>query len=138
MIVRQIDANNDWTFGQSLSNYVSANQAVAQTIKTRLQSFLGDCFFAQSDGIDWLNLLGSKNELTLNLAISAVILNSPNVTSLVQLSINLNDSNRLFSLSYAVTTAFTGMTPYYSPTINFLTTEAGDILLTESGLDIEV
>jgi len=109
MIVRAINSSGDWTFGQGLNNYKSGNLAVAQAIQTRISSFLGDCFFDQGAGIDWFNFLGGKNELALNLAISAVILNTTDadgnqlVTGVNQLSVNLN-ANREFSVTYQVVT----------------------------------
>lgn len=105
MIVRSIDVVNDWLFGRGANDYKSKNDAIAQSIKTRLQSFLGDCFFNTAAGIDWFNLLGSKNQLALNLAISAVILNTENVTGIKQLSVSLT-SDRVFSVTYRVQTTY--------------------------------
>lgn len=104
-LVRALDTNGDWMYGQSLNDYLTANAAVAQNIQTRLNSFLGDCFFDLGAGINWIGFLGGKNELGLNLAVSAVILNTANVTSLVQLSITLN-SQRQVSISYTVQTTY--------------------------------
>lgn len=107
MIVRALDSDGDWTFGQSLNNYLSANAAVAQTIETRLSSFLGNCFFDLGAGIDWFNFLsGSKSQLALNLSISAVILNTPDVTGILQLSANLNSLTRSFTIVYRVQTTY--------------------------------
>lgn len=100
MIVRALDKNNDWTFGKSLNNYISGNAAVIQNIKTRLQCFIGDCFFDIIAGVNWLTFLGgSKNQQALQVNISAVILNTAFVTGINQLSVNL-DSNRSFSIAY--------------------------------------
>ena len=107
MIVRALSSTGDWTFGASKDNYLSANAAVAQSIGTRLLSFLGDCFFDTSAGIDWFTFLGgSKSQLALELAISAVILNTENVTGISTLSVGLVDSTRAFSITYSVTTTF--------------------------------
>lgn len=116
MIVRQNDPNtNDWTFGLGKNNYLKGNAAVAQNIKTRLQSFLGDCFFAVNEGVDWFNFLGSKDQSGLTLAISNVILKTQNVVGILQLSVNLTQ-NRAFSISYRVQTTFsvTGDTFIYA------------------------
>lgn len=106
MIVRALDANGDWTFGAGKNNYLQGAAAVGQAIATRCLSFLGDCFFATDAGIDWFNLLGGKNQLNLQLALSSTILNTPNVISLTALSINLDDTTRAFSASYSVMTSF--------------------------------
>lgn len=105
MIVRSLDGNQDWTFGKGIQNYLSNNNAVAQSISTRLNSFLGDCFFDQGAGVNWWFYLGGKNQLSLNLSVSAVILNTENVLSLVQLSVILN-SQRALTISYTATTTY--------------------------------
>lgn len=141
MIVRSITSAGDWTFGKGRNDYVSANAAVRQAIQTRLMSFLGDCFFDSGAGIAWFNLLGSKNEIALNLAVSAVILNTPDndgnfpVTRLNQLSISLN-SGRQLVISYSVNTVYTGVknpTGQIAANTSFLLTESGSILTTEDG-----
>lgn len=105
MIVRALNSNHDWTFGQGLNNYVSANFAVAQEINTRLNCQLGNCFFDLAAGINWFGLLGGKDMVTLNLNISSVILNTQNVTGINQLSINLS-SSRILSVEYTVQTTY--------------------------------
>lgn len=136
MSVRQIDGNNDWTFGRGKSNYLRYNDAVAQNIKTRLQSFLGDCFFDSQAGLDWYNLLGSFNQLALELAISSIILNTPEVTGIVYLNIT-RTSGRKILLSYKVNSVYTGITNLDKTdgliTATYIVTEDGAILTTEDG-----
>lgn len=103
--IRALDSNKDWTFGQGKNNYKTNLDAVAQDINSSLNSFLNDCFFATTSGIDWFNLLGSKNQAGLNLAISTTILNVSGVTGQLQFSSNLN-SSRLFTVSYKVQTIY--------------------------------
>jgi len=103
--VRALTATGDWTFGQGLSNYKTGQAAVAQNIQTRLSSFLGDCFFDQGAGIDWFNLMGSKNQVALNLAINAVILNTANVTGILQVAINVSTARRI-TIQYRVQTTY--------------------------------
>lgn len=105
MIVRAVDENNDWLFGKGLSDYKYDVQALAQVIQTRLQSHLGDCFFALTEGIDWFNLLGSKRVLDFKLALSTTILNTEGVTGLVELNI-ITTPNRRFTISYSVNTVY--------------------------------
>ena len=119
MIVRALTSTGDWTFGAGLNNYKSANNAVAQSIQTRCLSFLGDCFFDTGAGIDWFNFLnGSKNQLALQLAISAVILNTDNVTGIKQLSINLDHGTRKFTISYAAITSYSTTQGVFSYDLN--------------------
>lgn len=137
MRVRGIDINGDWNYGRSLSNYKVDQRAIEQNIKTRIQSFLGDCFFATNDGIDWWNLLGSKNQVALNLTISSTILKTQGVTGIVKLSTSL-DASRKLTLSYEVKTIFSdgGGLENITSTNKFLLDENGNILITEDGQPI--
>ncbi len=105
MRVRQIDGTHDWLFGKGQNDYLRANAAIVQNINTRLNSFLGDCFFDVGAGIDWFNLLGAKDQTALNLSVSAVILNTQNVTGLLQISIQL-DVTRNLTIQYQVQTSY--------------------------------
>ena len=50
--------DNDWTFGKGRQSYLRHEAAIKQSIRTRLMSFLGDCFFDINAGIDWWRFLG--------------------------------------------------------------------------------
>jgi hypothetical protein len=129
-LVRALDGNGDWTFGLSLNNYISGNPMVAQDCQTRVSSFIGNCFFDMGAGIDWFSYLaGSKNQLALELAISAVLLNTYGVIGVNQISVTL-DTTRNINIAYNVTTIFTG-----SIQSNFivLTDENGNPLTDENG-----
>lgn len=114
MIVRALNGANDWEFGKGKNDYKRDLKAVTQNIKTRLMSFLGDCFFDTSAGIDWFNLLGGKDRLALELAISSTILNTQNVTGLRQMSVSESPTRRI-TIQYRVQTTFgeTGETFQY-------------------------
>ena len=103
--VRGVDNNNDWLFGKGKNDYKSNNNAVAQNIKTRLQSFLGDCFFDLNAGIDWFNLLGSKQQLSLKLSVSATILNTAEVKEIIEVSTSLSQ-DRTITLTYVALTSY--------------------------------
>lgn len=104
MRVRAIDVNHDWLYGKGQNDYLTGNSAVIQNINTRLNSFLGDCFFDTGAGVDWFNLLGAKDQLALNLAVTTVILNTKDVVGLTQLSISRNAA-RAVTIRYVVQTA---------------------------------
>ncbi len=138
MIVRALDVNGDWEFGKGRNNYKRNRDAVAQNIQTRLMSFIGDCFFQTNAGIDWFNLLGSKNQVGLNLAINATILNTLYVTEMKQLSLVVN-TDRLMRATYSVNTSFgfiVNATTEFSPS-SVLLTEGGVGITTEEGNPIE-
>jgi len=105
MIVRSIDNVGDWNFGKGRNDYKRLVDAIQQSVRTRLQSFLGDCFFAQTEGIDWFNLLGAKDTTELGLAISAIILNTPDVTKIENFSFN-TDENRNVTFQYEIQTVY--------------------------------
>lgn len=136
--VRANDASGDWTWGRGKNDYLTRNNAIGQNIQTRLLSFLGDCFFKVTDGIDWFTFLGSKgaqNQTALNLAVNATILNTEGVVSLVQSALSI-DSARKITISYTVTTIYTGVlgpTATVNGVTNFLITEGGSVITTEDG-----
>ena len=105
MIVRSVDASNDWNFGKGANDYRTGLQCVTQMISTNLRFFLNDCFFEMNQGIDWFNLLGGKDLVALKLAITTTILNTDDVTGVLELSTNL-DKNRNVTISYQVSTSY--------------------------------
>lgn len=105
MRVRALDTNHDWLFGKGQNDYLQGNAAIAQNINTRLNSFLGNCFFDLGAGIDWFNLLGAKNQTSLNLSISSIILNTAEVTGLLQLSVGVNAARQM-TVNYRVQTVY--------------------------------
>jgi len=107
MIFRNLDVNHDWTFGKGLSNYARLNQSIGLNIRTRVLSWLGDCFFAQQEGIDWVNRLGSKNQKKLlEDDLRRIILQTPNVTGIVSFDITFQSGNRAFRADYSVNTIY--------------------------------
>ena len=103
MITRSIDAQNDWNFGKGSQNYLGEKNALAQNLKTRIQSFYRDCFFDLNAGIDWFTFLGSKNQNGLKNAIAKTILNTVGVYSLDELNFSLSEKRELL-IQYQVTT----------------------------------
>ena len=66
MTFRQISEAGDWQFGQGRGSYFTRENAIAANVKTSLLFFLNDYFAAMTFGIDWWNLLGSKNPAAKN------------------------------------------------------------------------
>ena len=117
-MIRAIDSNGDWIYGIGLSAYLTGNAEVAQDIKTRLLSFLGDCFFDAGAGVNWFNFIGSKKQIELNLAVSTVILNTTNVIGIKALSVDLNHATRIFSVSYQVQTIYSTYSSTFQYSLN--------------------
>ena len=106
MKVRAIDENHDWVFGTGLQSYVENDREIAQMIKTRVLSFLGDCFFAINEGIDWFNLLekGAENEAMLKRSIGLTILKTNGVVALNE--VDLTKNGRTVIINYNVKTIY--------------------------------
>lgn len=103
MIFRGLDSNGDWTFGQGKSNYLTGNDAIGTNIATRIRSWIGDCFFDQNAGIDWLNRLSMKNqENLLKLDLQRIIQQSYGVTGIRTLTVSL--VQRAFFITYIIDT----------------------------------
>lgn len=114
MIFRQLDAGGDWTFGAGLSNYAIQDNAIGLNIKTRIKSWVNDCFFDLPAGIDWINRLGSKNqEDLLRQDLKRVILQSFGVTSIINFDSVL--VNRGFDITYNIKTIYS---PSFQDLIN--------------------
>lgn len=104
-MIRALDTNHDWTFGANLSNYLLQNEEIGLNIETRVLSFLGDCFFATTEGIDWFNLLDYRYQPRLELSVSEVIKNTPGVTAINSVDV-LIGQNRKITLNYDIQTQF--------------------------------
>lgn len=105
MKFRNLDADLDWTFGKGVYNYARQQEATKLNIRTRLLSWVNDCFFDMSAGIDWLNRLGDKQQRELlEQDIKRVITQSEDVIELVTFSTTL--LGRQFSAEYTVRTIY--------------------------------
>lgn len=105
MTFRNLDTNHDWTFGSGKSNYVSQNQEIALNIKTRVLSFLGNCFFATDEGIDWFNLLDYRYQDRLENAVQEVVIKTPGVTAINSIDI-LTTADRQIRIAYDIQTIY--------------------------------
>ncbi len=114
MIIRAVDENHDWTFGKGLSDFAQAEQAIEQNIQSRILSWVGDCFFALQEGVDWKNRLevGQKNALTDELR--SIILQSTGVMALNSIAVTFDGETRVYSATYNIDTIYT---PSFSRTI---------------------
>ena len=103
MSVRKITSDNDFTFGAGLSNYVSESDEIKQNVKTRVQMWKENCFFALLDGVDYnryLTGLESTSKL-LEADIRRVIVQTFGVAELQLLEIKNDD--RELQISYKIT-----------------------------------
>lgn len=105
MIIRNIDANNDWTFGKGKQNYAQEDNAIATNLKTRLQSFLNDCFFDMEAGLDWFNILGKDREKLLS-EVKKCIVTSYGIYRLNDVDVYFDREKREITITYNVDTIY--------------------------------
>jgi hypothetical protein len=109
MIFRGITASNDWTFGKGVGSYFTREEAIAANLKTSLLFFLNDCFFAMTTGIDWWNLLGSKNPAAKNnilLQTRQAIIQAEGVVRINSVDVQLSTTARRVTISYNIDTIY--------------------------------
>lgn len=105
MEFRQLTDAGDWTFGSGLNNYASDDDAIGLNIRTRILSWVGDCFFDAGAGIDWVNRLGSRNQQELlELDLRTLILQTEGVTAINNISVVV--TGRDFSATYDIQTIY--------------------------------
>jgi hypothetical protein len=117
LIVRSVDLQNDWLFGKGKNDYKSGLSSVQQSIRTRLQSFVGDCFFDSSAGVDWFTLLSSKNQKALKLSVATIILNTEFVSGILELDTIYDASTRNLKISYRVQTVYSEAVDIFQYTV---------------------
>ena len=100
MRFRNLDENGDWCFGKGRNSYLINDRALMMNIRTRLLSFLGDCFFDTEAGIDWWTFLGGKDLKSLLASVQRVVLRSSQVKKIVDLDYTL--TNRVLSIRLSV------------------------------------
>ena len=105
MRFRALDSSGDWQFGAGRQSYFADEDAINADIATALRTFLGECFFALDAGVDWWNLLGSKDEQGILLQCRSVISQREGVARINSVTASLSRS-RVFSVTYNVDTIY--------------------------------
>lgn len=101
MRVSRLDNLKDWTFGKGLANYAVDSEAIRQNVQTRLQSFANDWFLDITANIDWLNILGSKNnEQTIESEVTRVVLATEGVLSLDKYELSVNERESTITIKF--------------------------------------
>ena len=107
MKIRKIDTDSDILMGKGLSNYNLDDNAIAENIQTRIMSFLNDCWFDLTFGIDWFRLLGSRGTQTeIESTVRSCILGSYGVEKINSLSTEISTTTRTMSISGSIQTIF--------------------------------
>jgi hypothetical protein len=108
MRTRKLDAAGDYSFGQGLADfYTNSPACIAQKIVTRLLLQEGEWFLDNTAGTPWSQeILGYSTASLRDIAIKAVVLGTPGVTSLYSYTSSSNSSTRAFTVSGSVITAY--------------------------------
>ncbi len=106
MIFRQLDANGDWLFGKGINDYAKNEDAVNLNIRTRLLSWVGDCFFALSDGIDWRNRLDVGQQQALVEELKSNLLQAFGVVEINDVQTIFDGTTRTIRILYDIKTIF--------------------------------
>lgn len=109
MTFRGITGSCDWTFGQGVNTYFVREQAIAANIRTSLLFFLNDCFFAMNVGVDWWNLLGTKNpqaQANILLQTRQTLIRCEGVVRINSVTTQLDSTTRRLTISYVIDTVF--------------------------------
>ncbi len=104
MIIRGLDNGGDWVFGNGLNAYKVQQDAIMQNIQTKILEWVGDCFFNQLAGIDWINRFGFNQKEVLRQELTSLILSCYGVVNLIELNVDLQDRN--FTTQYSIETIF--------------------------------
>lgn len=105
MAFRNLDKAHDWVYGSGKNSYVTENQEIALNIETRILSFLGNCFFDTTAGIDWFNLLDYNRREQLENAVQETIIQTPGVTGINSVDV-LMGANRQIRITYDIQTIY--------------------------------
>jgi len=101
MRVSRLDSGHDWTFGKGLANYATKSEAIRQNVQTRLLSFANDWFLDISSNIDWIYILGSKNnEETIKNEVERVVLATDGVLTLDKYELKIDSREATIEIKF--------------------------------------
>lgn len=104
MIIRNLDKNKDWCFGHGLSDLLSDDDAIMLNIETRLNEWVGDCFFAVQNGVDWYNGLDRGMKEYLDRRIKEIIIESFGVVQVLIYESIIDVRTRKLTINTSITT----------------------------------
>jgi hypothetical protein len=106
--VRALDANGDYSFGQSAANFlVDSPAAVAQCVLTRLRLWQGEWFLDLTAGTPWMQqIMGKSRPAGRDAAIRQVILLTPFVKGISNYATTVDLRTRAWTMSCDLDTAF--------------------------------
>jgi len=107
MRVSGLDENGDWKFGRGKASYLLKAEAVRQNVSTRLKSFQNDWFLDTTANIDWITLLGSRNQtIAIEREVERVVLETEGVARIDRLEFIEDRELRSAIIRLKITTIF--------------------------------
>ena len=109
MLIRRNDENWDMTFGHALGNYYrDSNEAIGQSVKSRLLLILGEWFLDINEGVPWRSILGRKpiDTVAIETAMRNRILGTEGVVAITAFSLSFDPITRKATISVTVQTIY--------------------------------
>lgn len=100
-MTRGIDTNRDWQFGNGLNNYKTKDAEISQNVLTRILSFKNDWYLDEEAEIDWLTLLGQRNnQKVIEQEVRRVTIETDGVLRVNQVLITVANRNASIVVQY--------------------------------------
>lgn len=103
----KLDSNHDIIIGRGATR-VGGAEYVAQLVKCRLLTILGEWQNDTSLGLDWFNALLSKNTRVSDIqaAVANIIRSTNHVQQLLSIDVDANYKTRVLSISFAAISSY--------------------------------
>ena len=91
-MIRNLDENWDWTFGNGKQDYAINQKAMELDILTNIKCWKNNCFYDLDRGIDWYNILGSfsSDKKLINQLVRVIEIKDINYSITPERKININ------------------------------------------------
>jgi len=108
MKYRKLDANDDYSFGSGLSNFlIDQPEAPAQAVKTRLMLQQGEWFLDLRDGTPWkTKVLGKYTSASRDPVLRRRILGTQGVTGIASYGSQFSPDTRKYDMQAVIDTAY--------------------------------
>lgn len=103
MATIKLDSAGDISFTNGKLDFVYDNDAIAQSLQTRLRHFKGEFFRDENAGTDWFGkILGKQAELVRRAEIVRVALETPGIDRVDSLTFDGNATTRNMEIAMVV------------------------------------
>lgn len=100
-MTRGINASRDWEFGNGLNSYRTKDAEISQNVITRILSFENDWYLDEGAEIDWLTLLGQRNnQKAIEQEVRRVTIETDGVLRVNEVSITVANRNTTIIVQY--------------------------------------